>query len=626
MRFCLLTSLTAVLMAGNLAGAAEPWPADVPGFVKPAPGEHPRLLFRKADVPSLRKKAETPEGKAIVARLRHILGGNGETFPEQASPATKGYPGPGKYQGLSIDERGYFTISHAAGYGLLYQLTGEKKYADLGRRSFEKMMEGVRDVDSRYSFVAPEGELRAGSSWAVAALGYDLCHDGWDEAFRKKVAEAFLNVKIEQGSAGIVKCATKPKYGPAKNHYGGIAAASMAVLAVMNDPGTEGTNFEALVPDMIKSTTALLTGGFGDYGFYAEGHGPSHVSSDTGYLLMLQAWRNALGKDFITPRPNAQWISLRWVMETLPIGGRPMYLNRQKAAGSYGDDLFWRGGWSHGGQFAQGFGTVDPRYVPAMLWTYQQVIEPAEIAGYWPPRNVVYPRYGWLQQGDRSYDAIRQAWHAVVSFVNWPAGGKPANPATALPHAVFDSNKGYTVFRNRWQDGDDIVITSLLGYGPRDGYTPGGGPILAFAYGQKMTLGSLVGKAGAFTAHPAGGVTVADGGAGMLGFDCSAASGADAILVAVGANLKGGADATLHEVEADGRRVQILVFAKGRQVAAPTVDGGVITIGGQKITVAKDGLTFAVTTKPAVPAVGVPPVLPPNKEVPKAAASGDKDE
>jgi hypothetical protein len=72
--------------------------------------------------------------------------------------------------------------------------------------------------------------------------------------------------------------------------------------------------------------------------------------------------------------------------------------------------------------------------------------------------------------------------------------------------------------------------------------------------------------------------------------------------------------------------VQILAFAKGRQVAAPTVDGGVITIGGQKITVAKDGLTFAVTTKPAVPAVGPPPVLPPNKEVPKAAASGDKNE
>jgi len=619
----------AVLVAGGKqsAVAAEPnWPADVPGFVKPAPGEHPRLLFRKADVPALRKKAETPEGRAIVARLRHVLSGDGETFPEKVSPATKGYPGPGKYQGLVIDERGYLSIGHAAGYGLLYQLTGEKKYADLGRRAFEKYMEGVRDTDSRYSFKGPNGELRAGSSWAVAALGYDLCYDGWDAEFQKTVAKEFLAVQIEQGGAGIIKCATKPKCGPAKNHYGGIAAASMAVMAVMNDPGTEGTNFEPLVPDMIQSTMKLLTGGFGDYGFYAEGHGPSHVSSDTGFMPMLQAWRNALGKDFITPRPNAQWISLRWVMETVSIDGKPMYLNRQKAQGSYGDDHFWRGGWSHGGQFSQGFGTVEPKYVPAMLWTYQQVIEPAEIAGYWVPRNMSIPQHGWLNPGERSYDSLIQPWHAVLSFVNWPVGVTPANPATVLPHAVFDSNKGYTVFRNRWQDGEDIVITSLLGYGPRDGYTPGGGPILAFAYGQKLTLGNMSGKAGKFAPHAAGGVTVADNGAGILGFDASGASGADALLVAVGAGLKGGANATLHEVNTGEGNVQILAFTKGKTVPAPTADGAVITIGGQKITVAKDGLTFAVTTKPPVPAVGKPPVLPPNKAPPKPVAEGEQGE
>jgi hypothetical protein len=605
--------------------AVKPIHADLKNFVPVQPGEHPRLLFRKADVPALRTKAETPEGKTIIARLRHVLGGNGETFPEKVSPATKGYP-EGGYKVLGISEQGYLTISHAAGYGLLYQLTGDKKYADLGRRAFEKYMEGVRDVDSRYSFVRPNGELRAGSSWAVAALGYDLCYDGWDAEFRAKVAKAFLTVQIEDGDTGMIRCATGPKYGPAKNHYGGIAAAGLAVMAIMNDPGTEGTKFELLVPAMIQTTTKLLTGGFGDYGFYAEGHGPSHVSSDTGYLPMLQAWRNVLGKDFIAPAPNAQWISLRWAMETVPVGGRPMYLNRQKAQGSYGDDTFWRGGWSHGGQFAQGFGTVDPKYVPSMLWTYQQVIEPAEIAGYWPSRNTGILQQGWLKQGERSYDSIRQPWHAVVSFVNWPVGVPPANPATVLPHAIFDSNKGYTVFRNRWQDGEDIVITSLLGYGPSDGYTPAGGPILAFAYGQKLTLGNLAGKTGKFTPTPAGGVTVADDGAGILGFDASGASGADALLVAVGAGLKGGANATLHEVNTGGSQVQILAFAKGKTVPAPTVAGAVITMGGQKITVAKDGLTFAVTTKPAVPAVGKPPVLSPNKDVPKPAAEGEQGE
>jgi hypothetical protein len=92
-----------------------------------------------------------------------------------------------------------------------------------------------------------------------------------------------------------------------------------------------------------------------------------------------------------------------------------------------------RGGWSHGGQFAQGFGAVEPKYVPAMLWTYQQVIEPAEIAGYWSARNVSIPQHGWLKQGDRSYDSIRQSWHAVVSFVNWPAGVTPVNPGRCCP-------------------------------------------------------------------------------------------------------------------------------------------------------------------------------------------------
>jgi hypothetical protein len=39
------------------------WAVAVPGFVPPAAGEHPRLLFRKTDIPALQKKAETPTEK-----------------------------------------------------------------------------------------------------------------------------------------------------------------------------------------------------------------------------------------------------------------------------------------------------------------------------------------------------------------------------------------------------------------------------------------------------------------------------------------------------------------------------------------------------------------------------------
>ncbi|MDP7495855.1 MAG: hypothetical protein QGI77_05465, partial [Roseibacillus sp.] len=59
----------------------RPWHVPVEGFVAPARGEHPRLLFRRGDLPALRAKAKTPEGQAILKRLRTLLdGAHGETM------------------------------------------------------------------------------------------------------------------------------------------------------------------------------------------------------------------------------------------------------------------------------------------------------------------------------------------------------------------------------------------------------------------------------------------------------------------------------------------------------------------------------------------------------------------
>ena len=78
---------TAALLVFTLtAGAAEkraPSPTDVPGFVPPKPGEHPRLFVRKPDLPALRARMRTPEGRAILKRLRVLLnGGDGESMPK----------------------------------------------------------------------------------------------------------------------------------------------------------------------------------------------------------------------------------------------------------------------------------------------------------------------------------------------------------------------------------------------------------------------------------------------------------------------------------------------------------------------------------------------------------------
>ena len=64
--------------------ASELKPTQVPGHQAVRSGEHPRLLFRKSDLPEIKRRAKTPEGQAIVAQLKKALGG-GEAMPEHVS-------------------------------------------------------------------------------------------------------------------------------------------------------------------------------------------------------------------------------------------------------------------------------------------------------------------------------------------------------------------------------------------------------------------------------------------------------------------------------------------------------------------------------------------------------------
>jgi hypothetical protein len=77
----LLALAVSPVWGANPPQPVVPWGAAVTGFVEPQPGEHPRLLFRKADIPALRAKAQTPLGRKMVARLRTLLYNDGEALP-----------------------------------------------------------------------------------------------------------------------------------------------------------------------------------------------------------------------------------------------------------------------------------------------------------------------------------------------------------------------------------------------------------------------------------------------------------------------------------------------------------------------------------------------------------------
>ena len=494
-----LAVMALCLVAPRSWCAEMPWPAPVSGFVEPQAGEHPRLFFREADVPEVRRRAtQTAEGRAIVDRLRYLLGNNGESLPQQWNERYPVNIGAKGHEELPI---GAFTFSHPAGYGMLYQLTEEKKYADMARVCLERMFDkelyqvtadviqkervnlwnpkgerfegknladviifyGQPDRDERYTWTNPGAKLRIGPMMAGVALAYDLCYDGWDDEFRRRVVKEIIDYhhlpvdydKYAEGHKGaatmdrLVDCS----YPPTSNHFGAyIGGAGIALLAVRNDPGADRERIDAWLDKIQQQAIRLMTDGFGDHGFFAEGHGPSHMAANTAFVPFLQAARTAWGKDFISPQPNAQWLTLRWAMEVIPGGEKPWYPNYHPS--SYGPDFVARGNMSDAGEWAQGFGALaNDDQQAAMLWMYLHAME--------------------QDRPLEKYDAWTYPHRAVLALANWPIGLTPKNPGEVIGHVNADQSMGHYMFRKQWKDENDLYFSFFLNPQSKHGYVKG---------------------------------------------------------------------------------------------------------------------------------------------------------
>ena len=559
----------------HLKADDRPWFVPVRGFKPPTPGEHPRLLFRRSDLSALRKKAQTREGQAIVKRLRYLLdGADGETMTSVFSEATHAYMGGG-YKNTVVDTPGVYTMSHVAGYGLLYQLTGDKKYAEFGRQCFERALAGVRDRDDRYSFRGPGGPLRAGPTLGWYAVGYDLCYDGWDATTREKFGRAIA----EYGEASSTEKEKKPStiealargtMPPSSNHFGmQIGGASLALLAVSGEKWVDQERIDRLLAVAGKSMVRNVSEGFGDGGFFREGDGTGSMASQIAYLSAVQAWKNVRGKDFVNvERPNVRMLTLKWIYQTIVRDGRPDFW---PIRGSYGHNVWSREGVSGAGYFAIGFGGVTTADQAAMKSYYNRFLLEADEAAETPLDTPC--RYPHL---------------AVCSLVNWPVGLKERNPADVLPLCYRDSTCGFHVWRNRWQDADDTVITVLTNR--TRGYMSAK-PDRALAIntmGRHVKWGTVKeGPTQYWSMSPRGrtsSLTLSDGT--CFAVDFTGASGADVMLVTTG--------------KAEGESVQMagntLTFHFPTVGTPPEVTSqeNAATVGRQRITLKDGHLVLAV--------------------------------
>ena len=500
----------------------ESWWRPVEGFSPVQAAEHPRLLFRKQELPDLRKKMNTPEGKVLLRRLRFLLNGSdGEGMPIAHNPATKAYAA-GKKKSVVVDTAGVYTFGHVAGYGLLYQLSGEQKYAEWGRQCFELALNGQRDRNDRYSWVDPGGALRAGPVLGWMAVGYDLCYDGWNQATREAFGKAIegysTDIFSKWGQVYVnLETMVSGTMPPKSNHYGmQVGGTALALLAIDKEPWANQARLDRLLEISSRSMVHAVNQGFGDGGYFAEGDGTGSMASQIAYLPALQAWKHAKGMDFTNvQRPNVRMTVLKWLYLTTVRNGKPLIW---PVRGGYPHNTWSRKGLSGAGYFSLAFGVLPPEYSAAMKWFYNQfLLEPDTQAGI-PYESSVYPHL------------------TVCAFVNWPMDLLPHSPETILPLCYRDSQHGFYAWRNRWQDSNDVIITALSQAVKGFMGEKADSAFHIIAHGQKMTWGSIPGRIvnwqksenGAFSS-----LTFEDGLS--VGIDLSGKSGADALLIANGA-------------------------------------------------------------------------------------------
>ena len=392
---------------GTVTGTvrAKLLPSPVAGHVPLKPGEHPRLLFRASDLPALKERLRTPEGQAMFALLKQAAGDGGKM---------------GTWHGYA--------------FGLLHQLTGEAKWADLARQFAEGAIAG-KVKSSRYGwFTRDGGYMRAGPSAAAVAAAYDMCYDAWPADFRRQVARKIQDRICPNMVLEHDRGESDPQFTPRSNHYGlWQGGAGTCVVAIRGDAGTDEKVLRRSHRIFLRRLKRGLEVGFGDHGWFYEGTFCGRFPTTGGFNAYLQALRVAEGKDFVTHCPEARWLTTKWIYEMLRTGGRMTYHSH----GMY-SNLKWN---ALSGDFAQGFGVAPAEHRPGVLWFYRHVMEPDGVKEY------------DVGDGDKA------AMNAAYAFVNWPIGMTPADPAEALGHALWDREAGFFVFRSGWRGEGDVVVS-----------------------------------------------------------------------------------------------------------------------------------------------------------------------
>jgi hypothetical protein len=192
-----------------------------------SPGDHPRLLFRSSDVPTIRARAAAPALAAVNTRLRTAADAFLTAPPIVPSITKRGEPDPpGESKGIASARRLQVRVLTLA---MAFTLTGERRYRDKAVALLDDAIQSWRIwVDTAHT---PPYDLMTAENAMTLGLAYDWLHADLTPEERQRLRDG-AERRVLRPYLEAATGAPRPHWLEARNNWNTVCNGGAAVLAL----------------------------------------------------------------------------------------------------------------------------------------------------------------------------------------------------------------------------------------------------------------------------------------------------------------------------------------------------------------------------------------------------------